>query len=311
VAFSWTGPGDRRRMVTVNYAGHRSQCYVGMPWSDRGRNWRLADRWAPTSTIGGRRLAAKGHYLDMPRGDPRLRGGADRVDRGRRAEEDYEPGSSGGRDELEERYRTERLLTRELRVGIRPRGADRPENRSRLGRDLERSPSRTTGRPTPSGSRRSGRSSLQTLPEIGDDLRWAVGTDALVLMTAQGRGTSYPYFSGSKRGPSRLSSSSIDDPSAEAPRPGLRPPRVPRDTLKKYPVLFNAGRQEPLLPEEPRGAPTGSGRVDPSPRQDDAIDRCRLGIHSGDGWRSTRSRVRAYGGSVVEEIVPWPAGAFG
>ena len=34
IAFAWTGPGDRRRLVAVNYAGHRSQCFVGMPWSD-------------------------------------------------------------------------------------------------------------------------------------------------------------------------------------------------------------------------------------------------------------------------------------
>jgi len=67
VAFSWTGPGDRRRMVTVNYAGHRSQCYVGMPWNDmRGRNWRLTDRMgSDVYDRSGDDLAAKGHYLDM------------------------------------------------------------------------------------------------------------------------------------------------------------------------------------------------------------------------------------------------------
>jgi hypothetical protein len=68
VAFSWTGPGDRRRLVTVNYAGHQSQCYVGMPWSDlRGRNWRLTDRMGSDAyDRSGDDLAAKGHYLDMP-----------------------------------------------------------------------------------------------------------------------------------------------------------------------------------------------------------------------------------------------------
>ena len=42
VAFSWTGAGERR-LVAVNYADHRSQCYVTMPWRDLdGPTWRLA-----------------------------------------------------------------------------------------------------------------------------------------------------------------------------------------------------------------------------------------------------------------------------
>ena len=41
VAFSWTGAGERR-LVAVNYADHRSQCYVTMPWRDLdGPTWRL------------------------------------------------------------------------------------------------------------------------------------------------------------------------------------------------------------------------------------------------------------------------------
>ena len=48
VAFSWTGPGDRRRLVAVNYASHASQCYVALPWNDlSGRTWSLADRLGP------------------------------------------------------------------------------------------------------------------------------------------------------------------------------------------------------------------------------------------------------------------------
>ena len=48
VAFSWTGPGERRRLVAVNYAGHQSQCYVAMPWRDLdGRTWRLQDLTGP------------------------------------------------------------------------------------------------------------------------------------------------------------------------------------------------------------------------------------------------------------------------
>ena len=68
IAFAWTGPGERRRLVAVNYADHPSQCYVGMPWSDLpGRAWRLADRMgdAVYERQGGD-LAERGFYLDVP-----------------------------------------------------------------------------------------------------------------------------------------------------------------------------------------------------------------------------------------------------
>jgi hypothetical protein len=68
IAFAWTGPGDRRRLVAVNYAGHRSQCFIGMPWSDlRGRTWRLADRMSEDDyDRSGDDLAERGLYLDVP-----------------------------------------------------------------------------------------------------------------------------------------------------------------------------------------------------------------------------------------------------
>ncbi|HTS02389.1 MAG TPA: alpha-amylase family glycosyl hydrolase [Thermoanaerobaculia bacterium] len=68
IAFSWTSPGDRRRLVAVNYSGHRSQCYVGMGWSDlAGRTWRLADRMGESvyDRAGGD-LSERGLYLDVP-----------------------------------------------------------------------------------------------------------------------------------------------------------------------------------------------------------------------------------------------------
>ncbi len=68
IAFSWTGPGERRRLVAVNYADHPSQCYVGMPWSDLGsRAWRLADRMGDdVYERSGDDLAERGLYLGMP-----------------------------------------------------------------------------------------------------------------------------------------------------------------------------------------------------------------------------------------------------
>jgi hypothetical protein len=52
----------------VNYAGHRSQCYVRLPWGDlAGRTWRLRDRLGDAlyDREGGD-LSARGLFLDMP-----------------------------------------------------------------------------------------------------------------------------------------------------------------------------------------------------------------------------------------------------
>ena len=68
IAFAWTGPSERRRLVAVNYSDHTSQCYVGLPWTDlNGRTWRLADRMG--EAVYERRgddLAERGLYLDVP-----------------------------------------------------------------------------------------------------------------------------------------------------------------------------------------------------------------------------------------------------
>jgi hypothetical protein len=68
VAFSWSGPGDLRRLVAVNYAPHRSQCYVDMPWRDLGgRSLRLADAiGGAVYDRSGDELQERGLYLDMP-----------------------------------------------------------------------------------------------------------------------------------------------------------------------------------------------------------------------------------------------------
>ncbi len=68
VAFSWTGPGERRRLVAVNYAGHASQCHVALPWRDLdGRTWRLQDlTGAAEYDRSGGDLTWPGLYLDMP-----------------------------------------------------------------------------------------------------------------------------------------------------------------------------------------------------------------------------------------------------
>ncbi|HZM34766.1 MAG TPA: alpha-amylase family glycosyl hydrolase [Burkholderiales bacterium] len=68
IAFAWTGPGDTRRLVAVNYAERRSQCYVAPPWPDvAGRRWRLRDQLSDAAyERDGAELAARGLYLDLP-----------------------------------------------------------------------------------------------------------------------------------------------------------------------------------------------------------------------------------------------------
>jgi hypothetical protein len=68
IAFSWSGPGELRRLVAVNYAAHPSQCYVAPPWHDlEGRTWRLQDMTgAAAYDRAGDALVSQGLYLDMP-----------------------------------------------------------------------------------------------------------------------------------------------------------------------------------------------------------------------------------------------------
>jgi len=68
IAFAWSGPGERRRLVAVNYAGHQSQSYLSLPWWDLpGRTWRFCDRLGPAVyDRNGDDLARQGLYLDLP-----------------------------------------------------------------------------------------------------------------------------------------------------------------------------------------------------------------------------------------------------
>jgi Alpha amylase, catalytic domain len=68
VAFAWTCPDQTRRLVAVNFAAHRGQCYLTMPWRDLdGRRWRLQDLTGPAVyDREGADLAREGLYLDMP-----------------------------------------------------------------------------------------------------------------------------------------------------------------------------------------------------------------------------------------------------
>jgi len=65
--FAWQGPGKERLLVTVNYAGTRSQCYVRLPFSDlAGNKVRLKDHMGDACYgLDGNDLRARGLYLDV------------------------------------------------------------------------------------------------------------------------------------------------------------------------------------------------------------------------------------------------------
>jgi len=68
LAFMWEGPDGERLLVTVNYAGHQSQCHVRLPFADlAGSQWRLADQLRDaTYDRDGNDLHSSGLYLDAP-----------------------------------------------------------------------------------------------------------------------------------------------------------------------------------------------------------------------------------------------------
>jgi glycosidase len=67
LAFAWDAPGEDRHLVTVNYAGNQSQCYVRLPFADLGKGrWRLTDLMADaTYDRDGDDLLSRGLFLDM------------------------------------------------------------------------------------------------------------------------------------------------------------------------------------------------------------------------------------------------------
>ncbi len=68
LVFAWSGPDERRRLVSVNYASHHSQCYCTLPWPDlASRTWRFTDQMGEAVYHrDGRELADRGLYLDLP-----------------------------------------------------------------------------------------------------------------------------------------------------------------------------------------------------------------------------------------------------
>jgi hypothetical protein len=94
--------------------------------------------------------------------------------------------------------------------------------------------------------------------KVGDETRWAVGSNALVLMTAHGTRDMYPYFSGSENG--------SFSPLIEIDSPVLGRTHVLRaylpagyneNTLKKYPVFFMQDARTCSSRKRPSSGATG------------------------------------------------------
>ena len=67
VAHSWTGPGDERTVVVVNYASQPSQCYLALPFPEmQNRSVRLGDLLGTATYVrDGNELCGRGLYLDL------------------------------------------------------------------------------------------------------------------------------------------------------------------------------------------------------------------------------------------------------
>jgi len=67
IAFAWENEAGARVIACVNYAGHPSQCYVRLPFTDLGgRKWRLRDLLGDAQyERDGNDLQAQGLYLDL------------------------------------------------------------------------------------------------------------------------------------------------------------------------------------------------------------------------------------------------------
>lgn len=67
VAFAWTGVGDDRLIVAVNYSDHQSQCRVRLPFGNLGgTSWQLHDHLSGTNYgRDGNDLQSEGLYLDQ------------------------------------------------------------------------------------------------------------------------------------------------------------------------------------------------------------------------------------------------------
>lgn len=207
-------------------------------------------------------------------------------------------------------YRTETVLRRQLRVRY-PLTEGRIVLRTDLDwdRDLEAT-SVTDEKTTFTFELEAKRPFIYFKPcwKVGGETRWAVGSNGLVLMTAQGTRDVYPFFSSSEKG-SLSPVIEIDSPILGRTHllRAYLPPGYNENTLKKYPVLFMQDGKNLFFPEEAfLGRDWAVGSALDLLDGMNAVDRVVVvGIFSGDRITEyTKPGYELYGRSVVEELVP-------
>ncbi len=144
----------------------------------------------------------------------------------------------------------------------------------------------------------------------GDNLIWANGANALLLLTTDDPRDAYPFF-----GVGKVVGTMT--PTLEVPAPALGrthkvrvylPPGYGENPLKRFPVLYMQDGKNLFFPEEAFGS--REWQVDESLDLLDsmnAADKCIVvGIHSEDRMKDyTKPGYEVYGRSLVEDIKPF------
>lgn len=143
---------------------------------------------------------------------------------------------------------------------------------------------------------------------IGDELRWSVGANQLLLLTGSGAHEVWPHFGGSDQG-TFLPVVEIDSPMLGR-KHLLRiylPPGYAENTLKRYPLLLMQDGKNLFFPEEAYGGQDWN--VDGSLQLLDGMNAIEplvvIGVYSHDRMAEyTKPGYERYGLSVVQEVVP-------
>jgi Putative esterase len=208
-------------------------------------------------------------------------------------------------------YRTEASLQRALDVHY-PSGRGRIVLRTELDWDRDVEPVAVSEDGSVSSFRLEAQKPylyLKPCLKSGDGtFRWAVGPNALALMTAEGTGHLYPYFEGSESGSfSRLLERDSTFLGRKLFVRVYLPPGYEQNPLRRYPVLYMQDGKNLFFPQE---AFLGhEWKVDLAVSLLDrmnAMDRVVVvGVYSGDRMEEyTKPGYEDYARAVVEEVKP-------
>jgi predicted alpha/beta superfamily hydrolase len=207
-------------------------------------------------------------------------------------------------------YQTRKLLKRTLRIRY-PRGQGRIALRTELDWDRDLKPAAVSRDGTTSTFKLEARKPFLYFKPVlhaADGVRWAVGSNMLALLTADGTRDVYPYFEGPETG---SFSPLIEIDSKILGRKHLvrayLPPGYAANPLHRYPVLYMQDGKNLFFPEEAFGGQ--DWKVDEALSLLDAMGAAEravvVGIHSADRMKDyTKPGYEAYARSVVREILP-------